>query len=144
MEQKLDSLYQHTVPLVQPEQLESWQISQKQLILLDTRSPKEYQVSHLKGSELIDYETFDPRNIAHISKTATVVVYCSVGYRSERVGEKMKELGFKEVYNLYGGIFHWKNQGYSVVNDKNQATDSVHAYNRIWGLWLKKGIKVYD
>ena len=144
LEEKLESIYRHTVPLVQPEQLENWQVSGKELILLDIRSPKEYQVSHLKGAELIDYESFDPGIIAHISKTSTVVVYCSVGYRSERVGEKLKELGFQEVYNLYGGIFQWKNQGNPVVNDKNQPTDSVHAYNRSWGKYLKQGIKIYD
>ncbi len=144
LEKKLESMYRHTVPLIQPEQLENWQISGKELILLDIRSPKEYQVSHLKGAELVVYKTFDPGNISHISKTSTVVVYCSVGYRSERVGEKMKELGFKEVYNLYGGIFQWKNQGHPVVNSYNQITDSVHVYNRIWGQWLKQGTKVYD
>ncbi len=144
LEKKLESLYQNTVPLVQPEELENWQLSGKQLVLLDIRSPEEYQVSHLNGAELIDYETFDPGSISHISKSSTVVVYCSVGYRSERVGEKMNELGFQEVYNLYGGIFQWKNQGHPVVNDENQPTDSVHAYNRNWGKYLNKGIKVYD
>ncbi len=144
LEKKLESLYQNTVPLVQPEQLKKWQLSGKQLVLLDIRSPKDYQVSHLRGAALIDYESYNSDNISYIPKSSTVVVYCSVGYRSERVGEKMKELGFQEVYNLYGGIFQWKNQGNPVVNNKNQVTDSVHAYSRKWGQWLKQGIKVYD
>ncbi len=144
LEKKLESLYLHTVPLIQPEQLEHWQQSGKQLVLLDIRSPEEYKVSHLMGAELIDYETFNPENIVHLSKSSTVVVYCSVGYRSERIGEKMNELGFQDVYNLYGGLFYWKNYGHPVVNSENQPTDSVHVYNRVWGKYLKKGIRVYD
>lgn len=144
LESKLESLYQQTIPLIQPEELEKWNQEGKPLILLDTRSPAEYRVSHIKGAEFVDFETFDTSMISHLPESSTIVIYCSVGYRSERVGEKMKELGFQEVYNLYGGIFNWKNKGHTVVNSQNQPTDSVHAYNRLWGQWLKRGIKVYD
>jgi 3-mercaptopyruvate sulfurtransferase SseA len=70
-------------------------------------------------------------------------VYCSVGYRSERVGEKLQKLGYQNVYNIYGGIFEWKNEGMQVVNRQNQPTDSVHTYNKNWSKWLLKGVKVY-
>jgi hypothetical protein len=70
-------------------------------------------------------------------------VYCSVGYRSERIGEKLLKLGYTDVVNLYGGIFEWKNQGLDVYNSSNYPTDSVHTYNKSWGKWLVKGIKVY-
>ncbi len=71
-------------------------------------------------------------------------MYCSVGVRSERVGEKLQQAGFKNVRNLYGGIFAWKNKGYVVYNQQNEPTDSVHAYNRYWGQWLTKATKVYE
>lgn len=51
-------------------------------------------------------------------------------------------MGFKNVSNLYGGIFEWVNQAHEIVNDSGK-TDSVHAYNRFWGMWLQKGKKVY-
>ena len=73
-----------------------------------------------------------------------MVVYCSVGYRSERIGEKMQKMGFENVSNLYGGIFDWKNQGNTVINLNQEPTDSVHTYNRNWSQWLYNGIKVYD
>ena len=144
MEKKLELLYKNTVPLIQPAELEQWASDQGALIILDTRSAAEYQVSHIRDARFIDYDTFDASVVSDLPKSSKVVVYCSVGYRSERVGEKMKQLGFEQVYNLYGGIFQWKNQGYTVVDRENQPTDSVHAYNKLWGKWLKTGIKVYD
>ena len=144
LEKRLETLYKETVPLVQPEELSDLIKKDSDILILDTRSQSEYEVSHIQDSRFIDFESFDPLMVAGFSKGTKVVVYCSVGYRSERIGEQMKELGFAEVYNLYGGIFNWKNQGYPVVDSHNNPTDSVHAYNRLWGKWLKSGIKVYD
>jgi predicted sulfurtransferase len=66
-----------------------------------------------------------------------------VGYRSEKVGEKLQELGFQNVKNLYGGIFQWKNEGFEVENSLSMPTDSVHTYNKRWSKWLLKGVRVY-
>ena len=137
-------MYKKTVPLIQPEQVITWESEGEPLIILDTRSNPEYQVSHLQNALFIDFDSFRSSEVKDLSKTTKIVVYCSVGYRSERIGEKLQELGFEDVYNLYGGIFHWKNNNYPVVNSIGQSTDSVHAYNRAWGRWLQKGIKVYD
>ena len=53
-------------------------------------------------------------------------------------------MGYKEVYNLYGGIFEWVNQGNRVVTgENNSVTKQVHAYDKVWGTWLKEGVKVY-
>ena len=45
---------------------------------------------------------------------------------------------------MYGGIFEWVNEGFPVVNNQEKQTDNVHAYNKSWGIWLKKGVKVYE
>ena len=74
----------------------------------------------------------------------TVILYCSVGYRSEKAGEKLLEKGYKNVLNLHGGIFEWKNSGYEVVDPKGEHTDRVHTYNKEWSEYLDKGIKIYD
>lgn len=75
-------------------------------------------------------------------KFALVIVYCSVGYRSERIGEKLQDAGFINVQNLYGGIFKWVNEGMPVYNSIGP-TKQVHGYSRSWGVWLQKGEKVY-
>jgi rhodanese-related sulfurtransferase len=139
---KLESLYNHTVPLIKTEELAP-RINEKNLVILDIRSEEEYQVSRIKGARQINYDDFSSEDVDNIPKNSEVVVYCSVGYRSEKVGEKLQELGFQNVKNLYGGIFQWKNEGFEVENSLSMPTDSVHTYNKRWSKWLLKGVRVY-
>lgn len=112
-------------------------------ILLDAREPNEAAVSTISGAKVVGYDHFDAASVAQLDKTAPVVVYCSVGYRSEKITEKLLALGFKDVRNLYGGVFEWVNQGHAVVDSNGKPTERVHAYSRTWGVWLRKGKKVY-
>src|SRR5215204_1327195 len=111
----LQSLYKNTVPLIRSEAL-FVEISKSNMVILDTRSIEEFQVSHLSGAVFLDYDSFKPEEIKNINKNSRIVVYCSVGYRSERIGEQLIKLGFKDVNNLYGGIFDWINNGNPIVN----------------------------
>lgn len=140
----LDGLYRKTVPAIESKTLKQLIATHRDLIILDTRSEKEFVVSHLDGAKLIDYESFGEDKVNQIPKDAKVVVYCSVGYRSERIGEKLLALGYRDVSNLYGGIFMWKNESNKVVDPKGIQTDYVHTFNRSWSKWLKNGIKVYE
>ncbi|MCU0419357.1 MAG: rhodanese-like domain-containing protein [Cyclobacteriaceae bacterium] len=142
-DQKLKSLYRHTVKTLTPAQLAERQANDPSLIVLDTRSRAEYRVSHLPGARFLDYDHYQPAELEALPRQATIVVYCSVGYRSERIGERLQKKGYKNVFNLYGGIFQWKNEGREVVNASNHPTDSVHTYNQNWGRWLTRGIRVY-
>lgn len=115
------------------------------VILLDAREFPEFNVSHIKDAISIGFSTF---NIETIKKTIThkaktIVVYCSIGVRSERIAEQLKNAGYTSVYNLFGGIFEWKNNGYKVYDSKNKATENVHTYSKKWSQWLKKGTKIY-
>ena len=142
-DEKLQSLYSYTVPLIQPSELAEVKKAAASVYVLDVRSPEEFAVSHLEDARFIDYDNFNTKDVREIPKEAKVILYCSVGYRSERVGEKLKAAGYEDVSNLYGGIFQWKNEGYPVVNQQQQPTDSVHTYNKDWSQWLERGIKVY-
>lgn len=139
-DEKLESLYRNTVPLIKADSLKP---RMTDVVILDTRAKEEFEVSHLNGARFVDYDAFEIDKVRDIPKDKEVIVYCSVGYRSERVGEKLQKAGYTNVRNLYGGIFGWKNEGYEVVGPKNTPTDSVHTYNKSWGKWLTKGIKVY-
>jgi rhodanese-related sulfurtransferase len=139
----LKVLYQNSVPLIQSTKLYE-QLSKNELTILDTRTQREYEVSHIKNAKFIDYDSFDATMVENIDKSTEVIVYCSVGYRSERIAEKLVDMGFMNVKNLYGGIFSWRNENYPVVNSENELTNEVHAFNRAWGIWLKKGIKIYE
>ncbi len=141
----LKGLYANTVPVITAEELYSKlkQPNKTNYVLLDTRTKEEFQVSHLQNARFADYDTFNVSDLQGVSKASTVVVYCSVGYRSEKIGEKLFKAGFTNVYNLYGGIFEWVNKGYTVYDAKGPTT-KVHAYSKSWGVWLRKGDKVYE
>ena len=51
--------------------------------------------------------------------------------------------GFTDIYNLYGGLIYWLNQGYPVVDNSNQTTQNIHIYSQEWGKWLKKGKPIH-
>ncbi len=142
-EQMLKSLYKGTVQTVTPVGLAYMQRGTDRPMLLDTRTPKEYGVSHIAGAQLVDYGKFSEKVAKTWSRDKVVVVYCTVGYRSERIGEQLKKLGFQNVFNLYGGIFEWVNQGHPVIGPDGHETAKVHAYSEEWGKWLLKGEKVY-
>ncbi|MCE2821479.1 MAG: rhodanese-like domain-containing protein [Bacteroidota bacterium] len=111
-------------------------------IFLDARERVEYNVSRIDGALHIGYNHFDLNALEHLPRNTPVVVYCSVGYRSEKIAEKLVLNGFSSVYNLYGGIFEWVNQGRTVVCESG-VTDRVHAFDKTWGVWLSKGTRVY-
>jgi rhodanese-related sulfurtransferase len=142
-DKKLNSLYKKTVPFISAADLSAKVRGDANVVLLDTRSKEEFAVSHLPNAIHLNYNSYKESQLATIPKNSIVVVYCTVGYRSERVGEQLLKLGFKNVYNLYGGIFQWKNEGRAVVSPSNNPTDSVHTYNKQWSKWLTNGVKVY-
>jgi len=125
-----------TVPDITPQELVKLK---EEVILLDARELEEYQVSHIPNAIWVGYDDFTLDRVKDLSKTATIVTYCSVGYRSERIGEKLQKAGFENVNNLKGSIFRWMNEGYPVVNMKALETDEVHGFNKKWGKWVKKG-----
>lgn len=89
------------------------------------------------------YNGFKIESLEAIPKDAPIVVYCSVGYRSERIGEKLLEAGYTNVHNLYGGIFNWFYEGGELVNMNNDSTERIHTYNKKWSQWCLKGEKVW-
>jgi rhodanese-related sulfurtransferase len=136
----IDALNHETVPYVSCEQLKHW----PDAVRLDTRARAEFDVSHLPGARWVGYDDFDLSRVRDLPKTARIVVYCSVSYRSEKVGEKLLAAGFNNVHNLYGSLFEWVNQGNPIVGPDGKPTTRVHAYDRFWGVWLRRGEKVYE
>ncbi len=135
----LQTLLKHSVQEISVAEL----VQQEGVVLLDARAEEEYTVSHIAHALYVGYDDFDWTRIKSLKKDQTIVVYCSVGYRSEKIAEKLIAAGYTRVENLYGGIFEWVNQGNEVVDATGKKTDAIHAYSKTWGLWLNKGKKVY-
>jgi rhodanese-related sulfurtransferase len=115
-------------------------------ILLDAREKSEFEVSHLKDAIHVGYDDFDIDSVTEgiTDKSSKIVVYCSLGVRSEEIAEALKNKGYSNIYNLFGGIFEWKNNDLTVFNKDNEPTENVHAFSKKWSKWLLKGNKIYD
>jgi len=139
--QSIDSLLKkynnHSVPYISVEELA---MDYKDYVVLDTRKREEYDVSHLPNAIWVG-EKWQASKF--LKKQDKVVVYCSVGIRSEDYGEQMLEAGFTNVSNLYGSIFSWKDAGFEVVDLTEKPTNDVHTYSKVWAKYLKTGNKRY-
>ena len=113
-------------------------------LLIDTRSQVEYQVSHIPGARHVGFYSFDSTALHSVDRDTKIIAYCSVGFRSERVGEQLLDAGFKNVFNLEGGLFGWVNRELPIVDAQDRATRKVHGFSKDWGRWLEKGVVVYD
>ncbi|MGB3798423.1 MAG: rhodanese-like domain-containing protein [Lewinella sp.] len=113
-------------------------------VFLDARESAEYAISHLPDARFLGYKDPDYSVVADLNPETPLVVYCTIGYRSERMAEELKSRGFHRVYNLYGSIYAWLLAGQPVVDQAGQ-TDRVHTYNRKWGTYLPDSVftKVY-
>jgi rhodanese-related sulfurtransferase len=118
--------------------LSDWMVgsSRTSLVLLDVRTPEEYAMSHLRGAQPVDPSNPNVEGLS-IPADATVVVYCSIGYRSAAIVDELKDAGIDDVYNLEGGLFDWANRDRPVYRGDKRVRE-VHPFNRWWGLLLKR------
>lgn len=135
----LKTLLSHNIPEVSVEHAARLQNT----FFIDVRSAEEFNVSHIKNARWVGYEEFRMEKMNAVSKDQPMVVYCSIGYRSEKIGKKLIEAGYKRVSNLYGGIFEWVNRGKPIYKTGNKPTDDIHPYSTVWGVWLSEGNKKY-
>jgi len=113
------------------------------VIYLDAREKNEYNVSHVKNAIWVGYDKFQKDSVKGIDKNKKIVVYCSVGYRSEKISERLIKMGYTNVSNLYGGLFEWSNQQMPLVTNQNDSTIKIHPYDEKWGQWITSGQKAY-
>ena len=140
LDQLLKRYNTNEIPYITVEQLQE---VRNDAVLLDSREKEEYDISHIPKAISIGYDHFalDSVTQKNFPKDATIIVYCSLGIRSEVIAKKLKEQGYTNVKNLYGGIFEWKNKHHKVVDSLNEATNNVHIFSKPWGKWLKEGNK---
>ncbi len=146
----LDRTYAGNFPdvkVVMPEQLARELNAAAAPVLLDVRAPEEYAVSHLQGARLADPGAFNPGMHSDVGRDRAIVVYCSVGYRSAKMAQRLQGLGYTNVRNLYGGIFLWYNQGRTVVGAAGgveRNVERIHPYSFMWGQFITRDGKTYQ
>ncbi len=85
-------------------------------VILDIRTPGEYQSGHIENSIMIDFysKTFS-EEVNRLDKRNTYLIHCRSGNRSTRSMELFKKLKFQKIYHLSPGINGWKSEGLPVV-----------------------------
>ncbi len=99
------------VPVKQAQSIIEQFLGRPEFELLDVRTDAEFAQAHIKGARKIDFysDSFKSK-IDALDKDKTYVVYCRSGNRSSKTLALMKQLGFKKVYNVQGGIIDWYQQ----------------------------------
>lgn len=90
----------------------SWEKSQKEdqdSVILDVRTPEEYEEKHIPNSKLINVQDSQKfvDEIQKLDKSKSYYLYCRSGGRSAMAGNIMEQMGFDDVSNLEGGITEW-------------------------------------
>ena len=87
--------------------------------LLDVRTPEEYSTEHIGNAINVNWNGVDfDSQASTYDKSKPIFVYCKVGGRSAQAAARLAELGFKEIYNLDGGIMKWNAAGNAKPTEK--------------------------
>ena len=128
---------------VSTDSLAAWQAgSAPAPLLLDVRAEDEFAVSHLQNARRLDPDTQDFAMLGDLPPDTPMVTYCSVGYRSAAMAQRLAEAGFTNVVNLEGSIFAWANEDRAVYR-ADHIVQQVHPYDAVWGRLLKKALHAY-
>lgn len=117
---------------------------QSYYLFLDSREREEYKVSHIKNSTYVGDKEFNINKIEQLPKNTAIIVYCSVGVRSDKIAKEIIDAGYTNVNNMFGGIFEWVNEGNPVVDSMEKSTQNIHGYSRMWGMFVNSNHKVYN
>lgn len=88
-------------------------------IILDVRTPAEYEINHIKDAINIPLDEIDETVASQLKdKKQTILVYCQSGNRSKQASQKLVDLGYTSIYN-FGGITNWN---YETTSPKKDST----------------------
>lgn len=95
-------------------------------VVLDVRTKGEFIKGHLAGANCMDYNDDKfPEMVANLDKNKTYFVYCLSGSRSAAAANYMRKNGFKEVYDMKGGILQWQKNNLPIEMPKVAAQDKI-------------------
>ncbi|MBE0539472.1 MAG: rhodanese-related sulfurtransferase [Ignavibacterium sp.] len=102
---------EHTAPKLTPEQLLKFYEDKKDFIIVDARNWYESKIGKFKNALTPQITHFRewPKVVDSLNeyKDKTIVTYCTGGIRCEKASAYMREKGFKDVYQIDGGILNY-------------------------------------
>ena len=87
-------------------------VAEKQVVVLDVRTPAEFKEGHIPGATNIDFRAADfQERIGQLDKSKAYLVHCEAGWRSTQSLPILKKQELKSIYHLDGGFNGWKKEG---------------------------------
>ncbi len=101
-----------SAPYISPEEFHQWIKDNKKMVVLDTRNDYEFEVGRFKDSVHLGTKHFsdfeeDLQKAPHEWQDAPIITFCTGGIRCEKAAPLMLKKGFREVYQLDGGILNY-------------------------------------
>ncbi len=85
-------------------------LKNKEIILVDVRTPQEFNFERIRGALLSPMQEFDPSYIP-ASSDRKLVLHCGSGVRSKKMSELCHKAGISTIAHMAGGIGEWKKRG---------------------------------
>lgn len=107
--------HQEKASYLSPQTFRKWYLEQREMLVLDTRNKFEFDIGQFQGAEHLNLKNFREfsravKNLPEASKSKPVITYCTGGIRCEKAALILAKHGFKEVYQLEGGILNFFSQ----------------------------------
>jgi rhodanese-related sulfurtransferase len=99
------------VPETTVAELREMQAAGEPVVLVDVRDQSEVNLGFIPGALHISRGTLEGKIERAVARDAKVVLYCSSGNRSLLAGDMMRQMGYRHVSSLAGGIRAWVDQG---------------------------------
>ena len=103
-------------------------------IIIDVRTPEEFSKGHLRNALNINWfdENFESQ-LEILSRERPVFIYCLSGGRSAKALDKISGMGFKNSYELDGGILEWRKNNYpeSIIKVDHEKSLSVNEFSEL-------------
>lgn len=96
------------VHLISPQEMTEL-LMMEEVQLIDVRTPQEFESGAIPKAQNINFlsDNFESK-VRALDTNKPICVYCKKGGRSAKAAKRLKEIGFKEVYDLEGGITNWE------------------------------------
>ena len=101
-----------TVEVVEPQQFKHALNKYPQALLLDLRTPEEFQDAHLSNAIIIDFESddFESQLKSAVDTTSIVFIYCRTGNKSGQTNTMLQDMKIDTIIELNGGYESWQEQ----------------------------------
>ena len=85
-------------------------------VIIDVRTPKEFSLGHIEGAININYfDKYFAEKFEKYQQTDSLYLYCKSGKRTSAASAKLLKLGYKNVFDLEGGIKNWSKNNLQIV-----------------------------